>query len=88
MNEISQIEYLFPETFDVELMATLRPLAPFESRIVDMLNILSQSLLKDRVSRLYPDVVTFAFFCRKANLLKLQKENQPNDSVKLGRDMV
>ena len=88
MNEISQIEYLFPETFDVELMATLRPLAPFESRIVDMLNILSQSLLKDRVTRLYPDVATFAFFCRKANLLKLQKEYLPNDSVRLGRGMV
>lgn len=88
MNEITQIEYLFPETFDVELMANLRPLAPFENCIVDMLNILSQSLLKDRVSRLYPDVVTFAFFCRKANLLKLQEEYLLNDRVRLGRGVV
>ena len=37
--------------------------------------------------RHYPDVVTFAFFCRKANLLHLQKEHATN-SLRLGRGLV
>lgn len=88
MKEITQIEYLFPEILDVEQMTNHRPLVPFESHIVEMLNSLSQSLLKDRLSRFYPDVVTFAFFCRKANLLKLKDEYLNNDRVRLGRGLV
>ena len=51
-----------------------RPDVPFSDVVIEYLSTLSSSLLRDRESRLYPDVVTFAFFCRKANLLA-QKRN-------------
>ena len=66
------------------------PLQPFAEDVIEWLNALSGSLLKDPQSRQYPDIVTFAFFCRRANLLKARtiygscQDNQP----RLGRGLV
>ena len=61
---------------------------PFSEIVVEYLNALSVSLLKDRESRSYPDVVTFAFFCRKANLLRLKEELLDKDEIRLGRGVL
>jgi len=95
---IDKIQILFPTEVDFDMMAAKRATIPFDDEVIDMLNTLSQSLLKDRTSRLYPDVVTFAFFCRKANLLKLKEEyvgssqksaiSNQQSAIRLGRGLI
>ena len=64
-----------------------RPVVPFAEEVIEELNALSQALMRDPASRQYPDVVTFGFFCRRGNLLKL-KEQYCSEVVRLGRGMV
>lgn len=80
---LSDIEWLHGS------MATLddRPLMPFAEETIEQLNALSVALLKNPLSRQYPDVVTFGFFCRRANLLKL-KEQYVHAGLLIGRGMV
>ncbi|PDS43962.1 acyl-CoA reductase [Rhizobium anhuiense] len=46
----------------------------FDERVVDFLHELSRRLMKDNDARHYPDLVTFAYFCRKANLRTLSQQ--------------
>lgn len=54
-----------------------RPVVPFDDHVIEELDALSKALMKDPASRQYPDVVTFAFFCRRGNLLKLREQYTP-----------
>lgn len=45
---------------------------PFAEEVVCFLNDLSTELIRDPVARQYPDLVTFAFWCRKSNTLRLK----------------
>ena len=64
-----------------------RPVVPFDEHVIEELDVLSKSLMKDPASRQYPDVVTFAFFCRRGNLLKL-KEQYASSAIRLGWGIV
>ena len=70
MIDISNIEWLHGSMETLEE----RPVVPFADEVIEELDALSKALMKDPASRQYPDVVTFAFFCRRGNLLK-QKES-------------
>ena len=76
MIEINNIEWLHGS------METLseRPVVPFADEVIEELDALSKALMKDPLSRLYPDVVTFAFFCRRGNLSKLREQYTPSTS--------
>ncbi len=78
---------LYPQTIDWDEFCQYRADVPFSDEIIDYLNALSSSLMKDRESRLYPDVVTFGFFCRKANLQKMKEEYATKD-IRLGRGIL
>ncbi len=78
---------LYPATIDWDQFCQYKPDVPFSDEIIEYLNALSSSLMKDRESRLYPDVVTFGFFCRKANLLKMKEEYATKD-IRLGRGIL
>lgn len=84
---ISDVQALFPAQIDWEQFQHYMPDVPFSDDTIDFLSTLSASLLKDRESRLYPDVITFAFFCRKANLLKV-KEKYTGEVLRMGRGIV
>ena len=84
MNEIENIEFLVGNYEDV---VAAKPLPPFAEEVVEALNELSGRLLHDSTSRQYPDVVTFAFFCRRGNLVKLC-EQYGSEAIRLGRGMV
>jgi len=77
MIEINNIEWLHGS------METLneRPLVPFADEVIEELDALSKALMKDPASRQYPDVVTFAFFCRRGNLMKLREVFSCQSSV-------
>ena len=63
-------------------------MTPFSSEITDYLNALSIEINKDPNIQKYPDVRTFSFFCRKANLLLLKKKYYDSGVLKLGRGLV
>lgn len=81
------MEWLFNQYRSDEEFQQSYPLSPFSDEVILYLNELSSILLRMPEVRHYPDVVTFAFFCRRANLLHLQKEHATN-SLRLGRGLV
>lgn len=48
------------------------PLRVFDEQVMELLGGLSAELLKSPLVRAYPDLAAFAFYIRKANLLKLR----------------
>ncbi len=54
-----------------EEYAGVPALSIFNSIVYDFLDRLSKKLLKNPSAKLYPDVATFAFWCRKASILKI-----------------
>ena len=87
MENITQIEYLFPKTVDWTTWLQQKADVPFSESVIEFLNALSQSLLHDPSSRAFSDVVTFAFFCRRANMQK-QKERYTTGQVVLGKGLI
>ena len=73
---------------DYDRFIKLPPMIPFADEVVAYLNSLSRVLTKDPRTRIYPDVATFSFFCRKANILQLKKKFDRDDEVKLGRGVI
>ena len=85
MTEINNIEWLHGsmETLDE------RPEVPFADEVIEELDALSKALMKDPASRQYPDVVTFGFFIRKANIQKLKGVfSDQRSAIRLGWGMV
>ena len=81
------VNLLFPKTLDWEKWRQYKNDEPFSEKIIFFLNELSSSLLNDKECQLYPDLITFAFFCRKANILALKKQYS-QDRFRLGRGIV
>lgn len=83
MVDITNIEWLHGSMDTLEE----RPMEPFADEVIEELDALSKALMKDPMSRQYPDVVTFAFFCRRGNLMKL-KEQYATSAIRLGWGIV
>jgi hypothetical protein len=83
----SDYTLLYPTAVEWDDFKQTKADAPFSTDVLEYLNALSSSLLRDRESRLFPDVVTFAFFCRKANLMK-QKGGYVKENNRLGRGVL
>lgn len=79
---------LFPKQVNWDTFFSVGPDIPFYDEVLEFLSALSKSLLKDPQSRLYPDVSTFAFFCRRANLLSLKTEYIRDGEIRLGRGVL
>lgn len=79
---------LYPSKIEWDKFAEQKPDVPFADNVIEFLNALSGAILKDRNSRIYPDAVTFAFFCRKGNLLKLKDEYASDKVLRLGRGLL
>lgn len=82
----NQIQWLFPTSIDWEQWKEQRAVEPFAPETIVYLNALSASILKDPLARAYPDVITFAFFCRKANINQLA-ERYTSEEIRLGRGL-
>lgn len=61
---------------------------PFEERIIAFLNDVSRALLADSEAKKFSDVITFAFWIRRASILRLQDWFGEADSFRLGRGVV
>lgn len=81
-----KVNNLLSEQIDYDEIFSINPLIPFSDEIVEFIDNLSSEILKNVEARKYSDVITFAFWCRKSNILKL-KENYTN-KIRLGRGAV
>jgi hypothetical protein len=86
--DISELEIIFPKDFLIDDFVKISPIMPFAEESVEYLNALSLALNKNPAIRDYPDIATFAFFCRKANILNLSKLFYSKETVKLGRGII
>lgn len=62
-----------------------KPLRPFDDQVIEFLNSVSRDLMKSSEARQYPEVITFAFFCRKGNLLKIKEGYSGKIENRVGR---
>jgi hypothetical protein len=70
---------------DIEKLRKLNSLEIFSSITCSWLSDLSRFLLKDPKTKKHPDVATFAFFCRKANLSKLKANHCSPSEIRIGK---
>ncbi|MBB3592897.1 hypothetical protein FHX08_003241 [Rhizobium sp. BK529] len=64
-----------------------RPLPPYSEQAVNFLSALSKALLALPASRQYPDIATFAYWCRSANLARMSRDFG-KQYPRLGRGLV
>jgi len=70
---------------DTEKLKKLNSLEVFSEITCSWLSDLSRFLLKDPKVKNYPDVATFAFYCRKANLSKLKTNHYNSNEIRIGK---
>jgi hypothetical protein len=74
---------------DAEILVRMPKLASkplFDQAVVGFLSALSSALLKSTDANSFPDAVTFAFWCRRSNIMSLSKLYE--ESNRLGRGVV
>lgn len=74
-----------PSAPDFESFKSAKPFEVFDEHVIDFLDALSKSILADKTSRLYPDVMTFAFWIRKAHLVEEKRKFCADGDIRLGR---
>lgn len=67
-----KIEFVAGSAETLEKMPMLPPFKAFDKRTTSFLSALSAKLLSEKEAKAYPNVVTLAFWCRKANLSALE----------------
>ena len=70
-----------------EKITGTRPFVPYDELLCEFLNDLSSELRSSGESSIYTDVMSFAFWCRKANITKLKKVFD-NEETRLGLGVV
>jgi hypothetical protein len=83
----NNIIFLFSNHIKVENLQNISSEEIFSDNSISLLNYLSIELYKSPKIREYPDVATFAFFCRKANILNLKRKYNQG-GFRLGRGIV
>ena len=84
----NDISFLFPNNLDIEKFKLLPASQPFSEDAVSFLNALSKEITKDPQIRNFPDVATFAFFCRRANILQIKQRYENEEIIRLGRGII
>jgi hypothetical protein len=63
-----------------------RPLKVFNNEVCLFLTSLANSLLKDKESKKYPDIISFAYWIRSSNIIKIKERFRNLDNI--GRGLV
>lgn len=85
IDAMSTVQFLFPKKNNIEQLASHKAFIPFDDAVCSFLNESSKELLSDAEAKTYPDIVTFAFFCRKANIEKIKETYNGRLNGRLGR---
>lgn len=62
-----------------------QPFRIFSEKIINFFIKISEDIMKHKDINLYPDLASFAFFCREKNLSNLKKEHTEHISKRCGR---
>lgn len=81
----SRITFLTADFETLEKVKEVPVHAMWDARVCDFLAELSRKLLKDKRSRQYEDVVSYAYWIRKASLEHIQEVYYPQAKDKVGR---
>ncbi len=81
---IDELGYRIGDAEVLEGMNAVKPRVPFATEVVDFLHCFSKILLRDGQAREHSDVISLAFWCRKAALENM-KQQQGLTSFLLGR---
>lgn len=71
---LDNITIYYMKTHDFNEIIDLPALPLFSKEICEMLNQLSIMIRNDKEAKQYTDIVTFGFFCRKSNLMKMKQK--------------
>jgi hypothetical protein len=82
------ISFIFPGSFDPNTFAQLQAEEPFSENAIAFLDALAGFLRSDRRSTAFPELITFAFFCRRSNVMQLKKEYYPQTNCRMGAGVV
>lgn len=63
------------------------PIAPYDARVYRFLGELSARLMQNVAAKKFPDLISFAYWCRKSNIAKL-KSQFIDDQIRIGRGVV
>ena len=86
---MEKIDFLLGDKIEsVEELLRIPSLEIFSEETLSFLSDISEFLLKDPETRNYPDVATFAFFCRKANLNNIKRTKIDNLSYSIGKGII
>ncbi len=87
---IEELKLLVPHDANFTQIQEILPLGPYDNRVVMFLDAWSKKLLANPESRMYPDVVTFAFWIRRGNISQYKEKFllKHSDEFRLGRGVV
>lgn len=63
------------------------PMQPFAEKIISFLDAWSRGIRQDVQAKSYPDIVTFAFWIRKANVVRLKEKSGTSALCRIGRGL-
>lgn len=83
---LNKIIYLVGDSEVLFEMNSIAALKPFDNVVVEYLNDVSKIIMRDPLSKVYPDIITLAFWMRKSSVEKIkQKFVLESNNVYLGR---
>ncbi len=86
---LEEIDFLLGEKIEsIDDLLNQRSFDIFSDITLDFLSDISKHLLNSSFVREYPDVATFAFYCREANLKFLKKTYNSEIKLKIGRGIL
>lgn len=87
--DLKEVEFLIGEKVDnsVELLKQ-RSQDIFSEATINFLAEISEHLFKSPEIGNYPDVATFAFYCRKANLNRIKRNHVTDNGYRIGRGIL
>ena len=86
--ELKKIIYLIGTADGIYAMQKLPVKEPFDKKIEGFLNEVSKILTTDNRAKIYSDVMTFAFWIRKANIEQLKRQFERKDNhIRLGKGL-
>ena len=86
---LSGINFMVGDAEVIVRMQKVESKLPFDESIVEFLNCLSKKILAIPQAKTYPDVVTFAFWIRKASVMKMaERFSNEENYLQLGRGVI
>ena len=61
---------------------------PYNDLIIEFIDELSSTLRNDKTTRIYPDIMAFAFWCRKSNIYRLKNDYDESSKTRLGIGLI